>query len=121
MFVHLHSMPTGLFLVSALSPRRALAYAAAAAIAFALVSYLLWLLPIHAWFRKPIDSAAKCPCCGSKDFRISYSKSPLDRFRKRLGLHPYRCRGCTRRFISRSAGIISSGVGQREVPDSDRF
>jgi hypothetical protein len=72
--------------------------------ALSLVWYLLWLLPIDAWFRKPIEGAAECPLCGSKDFRYSHVHTPLDRFRKRLGLLPFRCRGCMRRFVSRSSG-----------------
>jgi hypothetical protein len=106
----LHSMASGLFLLAALSPHRMLAYAAAGVIAFSLVCYLLCLLPIHAWFRKSINSKAECPYCGSRDFRISHSESTLDRFRKKLGLQPFRCRGCMRRFISRSAGLVHSGV-----------
>jgi hypothetical protein len=87
-----------------LNPKRAMVYAGAAFIAFAFVWYLLWLLPIHAWFRKPIEQADECPHCGSKDFRNSHIHTSMDRFRKKLGLMPFRCRGCTRRFISRSSG-----------------
>jgi hypothetical protein len=87
-----------------LSPKRAMAYGGAAFVAFAAVWYLLWLLPIHAWFRKPFEASAQCPHCGSSDVRNSHIHSQMDRLRQRLGLLPFRCRGCTRRFISRSSG-----------------
>lgn len=81
-----------------------MAYSGAAFVTCAIVSYLLWLLPIHAWFRKPIEVSGACPHCGSKDFRNSRIHSQMDRFRQKIGLLPFRCRGCTRRFISRSSG-----------------
>jgi hypothetical protein len=96
----------------ALSPKRAVAYAGAAFIAFSFVWYLFWLLPVHAWFRQPIELSGVCPNCGSRDFRSSHTTSPIDRIRKKLGLHPYRCRGCTKRFISRSTGDGQAGLSR---------
>lgn len=63
----------------------------------------LWMLPVQAWFRKSIEAAPECPHCGSKDIRISHVYGPIDRLRVKLGLAPFRCRGCTRRFFSRSS------------------
>src|SRR5690349_4980632 len=93
-----------------LSPTRAFAYATVAFFLFAVLWYMLWLLPIHAWFRKPIQLSAKCPLCGSKDFRPSHLHSAIDRVRSRLGLLPFRCRGCTKRFVSRATLDARSGL-----------
>ncbi len=87
----------------ALTPIRAITYGAVAFVTFTIVWYLLWLLPIHAWFRKPMELSPECPLCGSKNFRPSHVHNSVDRFRKKLGLLPFRCRGCTQRFISRSS------------------
>jgi hypothetical protein len=109
---------TPLLSIFALSPKRAIVYAAAAFLAFSFVWYLLWLLPIHAWFRKPIQLSGECPNCGSKDVRPSHVNSVIDRNRKRLGLLPFRCRGCTRRFISRSTGVEQPVVRTHQVEAS---
>ena len=97
----------------ALNPIRVMTYGGAAFLVFSILWYLLWLLPIHAWFRKPIELSALCPNCGSKDVRSSHVCSGMDRFRKKLGLLPFRCRGCTRRFISRSSGAMPPGLSSQ--------
>ena len=92
-----------LFPAMVIGPRRAMAYAAGVVFIFTFIWYILWLLQVRAWFRKPIEVSGTCPYCGSHDVRPSNVESGLDRIRKRLGLYAYRCRGCTRRFISRSS------------------
>jgi len=96
--------------ILSISPKSAFAYAIVAFIAFSIFWYLLWLLPIQAWFRKPIHQSSECPNCGSRDFRPAHVNSAMDRMRKRLGLLPFRCRGCTRRFFSRSTGEVTTGL-----------
>ena len=93
-----------------LSPKRTVALAAAVFLVFACIWYVLWTLPFFALFRKPIERSGKCPLCGSRDFRISYANSSLDGIRRKLGLLPFRCRGCTKRFIRRSSGNAGSAV-----------
>jgi hypothetical protein len=106
MFSNLPQFLPATFLLSliALDESQTFVYSAVTFLALALFCYLLWLLPLDALFRRPIESSSECPKCGSKDFRPSRVASQLDRFRKRLGLLPFRCRGCTRRFVSRSSG-----------------
>jgi len=82
---------------------RAIAYVLAALLLFAGFWLVLWLLPIQAWFRKRIEENAECPHCGSKDIRNSHIQGVIDRWRKKIGLLPFRCRGCTQRFYSRSS------------------
>jgi hypothetical protein len=102
MLPHLLSVPELVYpAMLAIGPRRALLYAGAASLCVTLFSYLLWQLPIHAWFREPMERSPKCPGCHSRDVRPSFCESAIDRFRKRLGLLPFRCRGCTQRFVSR--------------------
>ena len=84
------------------SGKELLAYIAAAVIPLLLVVYATCALPVLALFRKPIEESAECPLCGSKDFRLSYLMSPMDRVRKFLGLYAFRCRGCTKRFIRKA-------------------
>jgi hypothetical protein len=93
-----------------LSPKGAVAVAGLAFVVFVTCWGLLWTLPIQAWFRKSIDESPECPACGSKDIRHSHINSGADRFRKKLGLHPFRCRGCTRRFFSRSSHHAAHGL-----------
>ena len=83
------------------SPKRMLFCVFALALVFCFFSFLLWRLPVQAWFREPIERSGKCPGCGSTDVRPSFFESGIDRVRKRLGLVAFRCRGCTHRFISR--------------------
>jgi hypothetical protein len=94
----------------ALSPKRTIAYAMAAFLAFSFVWYILWRLPIVAFFRKPVEVSGKCPLCGSRDVRPSRLYSVIDHFRKKLGLLPFRCRGCTQRFFSRSSRDAESAI-----------
>jgi hypothetical protein len=110
MLSQLHQLVPVASLTDDLTPGLAIAYAAVAFIVLAIFLYMLWLLPIQAWFRKPIEVSAECPHCGSKDFRPSYISNAMDRLRKRIGLHPFRCRACTRRFVSRSSGPANEGL-----------
>jgi hypothetical protein len=83
------------------SPQKLLLYAGGVVFLIAVLVYCLWTLAVYARFIKPIELSAACPACGSKDFRPSYEVS-LDRIGKKLGIFPYRCRGCTKRFFRRS-------------------
>lgn len=103
MLLPVHHAPEVMFAV--LSPGRAMAYAGAILITFSLLWLMLWRLPILAYFRKPVDLSHECPMCGSKDVRPSHITTITDRFRRHLGLQPFRCRGCTKRFISRSSAL----------------
>jgi hypothetical protein len=84
-----------------MSTKRLLVYAGVAAFLVFAVLYCLWTLAVYARFRKPIELSAECPSCGSKDFRSSYEVA-LDRIRKRIGIYPFRCRQCSKRFFRRS-------------------
>jgi hypothetical protein len=83
------------------SPRRLLVCSLAAAMLVWILSYLLWRLPLQALFRAPIERSAKCPHCGSSDVRPSFVASRIDMIRRKIGLVPFRCRGCANRFVSR--------------------
>jgi hypothetical protein len=84
-----------------ISTKRLLVYAGAAVLLVFAFFYCLWALAIDARFRKPIELTTACPACGSKDFRPSYEVA-LDPVRKKLGIYPFRCRGCAKRFFRRS-------------------
>jgi hypothetical protein len=99
---------SSLFTLMLVTEPSILAYAGGAVFAVLLLGYLVWSLPIHAWLRKPIEVEAKCPHCGSRDFRPSYVQSRIDGLRKKMGLIPFRCRGCAKRFISRCSRDMSS-------------
>ena len=109
MLLQLHPDAASVF--AALSPKRVAAYAVAVLMVLAFVSMLLWRLPIYAYFRKSIESNHQCPHCGSRDIRASHLSTLMDSVRKRVGLQPFRCRGCTRRFISRSTAATHSRLG----------
>ena len=98
------SLPAAsVFAAVAPSPLRAIAFVLAGLLALAVFWVVLWMLPIQAWFRKRIEENAQCPHCGSKDIRNSHNQGVIDPWRKRIGLHPFRCRGCAQRFYSRSS------------------
>ena len=109
MLLQLHPDATSFF--ATLSPKRAAVYAGAVLVVLAFISMLLWRLPIYAYFRKPIESDHQCPHCGSRDIRASHLSTAMDSVRRRVGLQPFRCRGCTRRFISRSKAETHSRLG----------
>src|SRR5579864_6710857 len=46
----------------------------------------------------PIAKRA-CPGCGSTDVRLASRSGLLAQFLQMFHLHPYRCRGCQRRFF----------------------
>jgi len=87
-----------------ITTKRAIAYAGAAVLAGVSFCGLLWLIPIFVWFQKPIYRTSSCPRCGSKDFRPSLVATSVDRIRVFFGIYPFRCRGCTRRFVGRIKG-----------------
>jgi hypothetical protein len=103
-------LPADQMFAFALSPKRMAAYAVAAFLAFSFFWYVLWSLPISAWFRKPLEPGSQCPMCGSRDVRPSRVNNFIDRFRVKLGLFPFRCRGCTKRFVARSSDEIFDGM-----------
>jgi hypothetical protein len=63
------------------------------------------LIPVFVWVQKPINRLSACPHCGSKDFRRSYVAGTVDQIRGLLGIHAFRCRGCTRRFFGRDEAV----------------
>jgi hypothetical protein len=84
------------------SKRLLLKYFAAGFAGIAATWLLSWVAAMPAWFRPPIGSkGAACPHCGSKDIRPSRHADRIDRMRRYLGIHAFRCRGCLRRFPSR--------------------
>jgi hypothetical protein len=93
-----------------ISDKRTIAYAGGVVFLIVFFCYCLWILAVFAWFRKPIEVSGTCPHCGSKDLRPSYDLSAMDRIRKKLGIFPFRCRGCTRRFFSRSSNGGRAGI-----------
>jgi hypothetical protein len=104
-----------------ISDKRAMEYTAAALLLIAGCWCFFSALALFAWFRKPIESAAGCPKCGSKDFRPSHDISPLDRIRKRIGIFPFRCRGCTKRFFSRSSRRGQAGIPSEALSRDHAF
>jgi DNA-directed RNA polymerase subunit RPC12/RpoP len=44
------------------------------------------------------DEIIRCPKCGSKDTRVSFSRKPLDGFLRLFHRIPIRCRQCQNRF-----------------------
>ena len=100
----------GLFAYAPPTLKQTIAYVLVALVCSTAVGILLWRVPIEALFRKPIELAGECPHCGSKDIRNSRVQSDLDRLRGKIGLLPFRCRGCTRRFFRRSNGDKSRAI-----------
>jgi DNA-directed RNA polymerase subunit RPC12/RpoP len=45
-----------------------------------------------------VDKRTRCPGCGWADVRRSMPHGVLDQLVRMLGLLPYRCRSCGRRF-----------------------
>jgi hypothetical protein len=96
-----------------MSRNLALAYTGAVVLGVVFLVCFLWILAIFAWFRKPIELSASCPLCGSKDFRPSRDLTTIGLIRRKLGVFPFRCRGCTRRFVSRSINGGHTGMANR--------
>jgi hypothetical protein len=87
---------------SVASKRLLLEYFAAGFAGIVVICLLSWIAAMPAWFRPPMGSKrAACPHCGSKDIRPSRHADRIDRMRRSLGIHAFRCRGCLRRFPSR--------------------
>ena len=105
-FVVGRSLPSAFLLITM---KRLLFYIGAGAFAVFAVGYVLAALAIHARFLKPIELSAVCPSCGSTDFRSSYEVT-LDRIRKKLGIYPFRCRRCCKRFFRRSISGEIRGI-----------
>lgn len=82
-----------------LLPTLALAAGALAMLAVVGLFLLFGVLQLHILFRTPTDPVA-CPNCGSRDIRKSRAMGQVDLLRKRIGLNPFRCRGCFSRFLS---------------------
>jgi len=91
-----------------ISTKRLSAYVIAGLMAVAGLWWLVWLIPFYVWFQKPINKESLCPNCGSRDFRHSIIAGKVDRIRLFFSIHPYRCRGCTRRFFGRLAVLDNS-------------
>jgi hypothetical protein len=87
------------FLPSALVSPEMKIMLAIALVVLALVAVVMWLFPVSVWFNGARD---RCPRCDSKDIRPSMISSVTDRLRLILQIHPYRCRSCRTRFMTKT-------------------
>jgi hypothetical protein len=116
-----YNISTGMYSLSfLLITKLQVTYVAVAFLYAALFWAVTWLIPVYVWFQKPINRSSVCPRCGSKDFRRSYIFGVVDRIRVFFGIHPFRCRGCTHRFLGRDEAV-EKGREQPDSPNSESF
>ncbi|SPE33909.1 hypothetical protein SBA3_2070022 [Candidatus Sulfopaludibacter sp. SbA3] len=61
------------------------------------------------------ENIIRCPRCGGRDIRHSYSHSLLDFFMTLLRRVPHRCRGCSRRFYRAAAEAHDGPLGKSRI------
>jgi len=63
---------------------------------------------------EPFCMKPACPHCGSKDTRPSHMDNWVSKFMGLLGLSPYRCRSCLKRFFRWPDSVAAEKTKKKE-------